>query len=150
MTDPRLVHQQYEWEPRIWDPQAASDTLKPTFTSPPGSLPPWLHWEDGAKLVGTPAEPSPPMTITAIAEFVDATGTKCVIDTSFNVQAVLPHVLNNPEAIYAQVQAQALAQAQMQQQAAAQANYDYAAQQWNMMATDPNLSMGQSMPMQPV
>jgi len=60
---------------------------------------------------------------------------------------VLPHVLNDPEAIYAQVQAQAMVQAQLQQQAA-QANYDFAAQQWSNMMTDPN--MAQNMPMQPV
>jgi len=123
--------------------------LKPTFTSPPGSLPPWLHWEDGVKLVGTPTEPSPPITVTAVAEFIDSTGSKCVIDTSFNVQAVLPQVLNDPEAIYAQVQAQALVQARIQQQAAAaQANYDYTAQ-WNNMI-DPNMSIGQNVPMQQV
>ncbi len=45
----------YEYEPRIWDPQNAAETIHPTFSSPPGSLPEWLKWEDG-KLVGIPTQ----------------------------------------------------------------------------------------------
>ena len=161
------MNQQYEWEPRIWDPQAASDTLKPVFRSPPGALPPWLHWEDDAKLVGTPTEPSAPITITAIAEFIDSSGSKCILDTSFNIQAVLPHLmpLTDPQAIYAQAQVQAAVQAQVmhhhaqQAQAQAQANVQaqmqqqaaaasaYGAQTWTSM--DPNMINGQQI-MQPV
>jgi hypothetical protein len=63
----RLVNQKYEWEPKVWDPQAASETIHPIFKSPPGTLPAWLKWEEG-KLVGIPVEASNPVTITAQAE----------------------------------------------------------------------------------
>jgi len=98
-----LVNQKYEWEPKIWDPQAASETIHPVFKSPPGSLPNWLRWDEG-KLVGTPTEPSGPIVITALAEFNDVSGTKCTLETSFNVQAVLPHLMPSmdPAAIFAQ------------------------------------------------
>lgn len=58
----------YEWEPRIWDPQAASDTIKPIFHSPAGSLPSWLSWVDGVKLAGLPEGPTNPFPVTAIAD----------------------------------------------------------------------------------
>jgi hypothetical protein len=64
----RLVNQKYEWEPKIWDPQAASETIRPTFKSPPGTLPAWLKWEESTKLIGIPTEPTGPLVITAIAE----------------------------------------------------------------------------------
>jgi hypothetical protein len=64
-----IVNHRYEWEPKIWDPQAASETLRPVFSSPPGSLPSWLSWEEeGTKLVGTPTEHSEPFVVTAIAQ----------------------------------------------------------------------------------
>ncbi|GFZ42715.1 hypothetical protein JCM24511_00432 [Saitozyma sp. JCM 24511] len=85
-----LVGQRYEWEPRIWDPQAASDTIKPTFKSPPGTLPPWLRWEDGSRLVGIPDQPTGPIPIIAIGEFADGSGSKQTLDTTFNIQAVIP------------------------------------------------------------
>lgn len=124
------MNQHYEWEPRIWDPQAASETLNPVFRSPAGTLPPWLHWEDDAKLVGTPTAASGPIPIIAVAEFVDSSGSKCIIETTFNLQVVLPHLMpvTDPAAIYAQVQAQAAMQAHMQQ---AQGDYAYA-QPWGM------------------
>ncbi|ORY23432.1 hypothetical protein BCR39DRAFT_449630, partial [Naematelia encephala] len=84
-----IVNQTYEWEPKIWDPQAASETLRPSFRSPPGTLPPWLKWEEGQKLVGVPTEPSAPVQITTIADFYDAGNNKCSLDMTFTVQAVL-------------------------------------------------------------
>lgn len=62
------MHQKYEWEPKIWDPQAASDAIRPHFKSPPGALPSWLKWEDDLKLVGVPVAPAGPVQITAIAD----------------------------------------------------------------------------------
>lgn len=50
-----LINQRYEYEPKVWDPQAATETLKPVFYSPPNSLPDWMRWEDG-KLVGVPTK----------------------------------------------------------------------------------------------
>ncbi|WWD16624.1 hypothetical protein CI109_101053 [Kwoniella shandongensis] len=98
-----LVNQKYEWEPRIWDPQAASDTIKPTFQSPAGSLPPWLQWEDGKKLVGVPDQPSAPMTIPVMAEFIDGSGMLCTLEIAFTVQAVA-HIMpiTDAAALYAQ------------------------------------------------
>ncbi|WVN85806.1 uncharacterized protein L203_100957 [Cryptococcus depauperatus CBS 7841] len=106
-----LVNQRYEWEPRIWDPQAASDTLHPKYSSPPGSLPHWLRWEDGVKLVGMPDRPSAPFQIQVHAEFVDGGGNHAVLDESYPCQAV-PHLLPvdassiggaaNPSQLYSQ------------------------------------------------
>ncbi|OCF30495.1 hypothetical protein I316_07878 [Kwoniella heveanensis BCC8398] len=98
-----LVNQMYEWEPRIWDPQAASDTIKPTFDSPAGSLPPWLRWEDGTKLVGVPDHPSGPIPIMVKAEFTDGSGNPTTLETTFTIQ-VVPHLLPITEtaAMYAQ------------------------------------------------
>lgn len=70
---PSLVGAVYEWEPRIWDPQAASETIKPVFRSPSGTLPPWLTWVDGVKLTGVPEVPDVPFPVTAIADVSDAT-----------------------------------------------------------------------------
>lgn len=99
-----LPGQRWEWEPKIWDPQAASETIKPTFSSPPGNLPPWLSWEDGTKLVGTPEAPTDPLTIVAVAEFTDATGQTCTLDTSFTFQVVVPKMMANvdPRLMYPQ------------------------------------------------
>ncbi|WVQ74499.1 hypothetical protein IAR50_004100 [Cryptococcus sp. DSM 104548] len=83
-----LAGQRYEWEPRIWDPQAASDTLRPTFSSPPGSLPNWLRWEAGAKLVGVPDKPGPPFEIPVHAQFVDGGGHDAMIDAVYPCQVV--------------------------------------------------------------
>ncbi|OCF78073.1 hypothetical protein I204_00008 [Kwoniella mangroviensis CBS 8886] len=98
-----LVNQKYEWEPRIWDPQAASDTIKPSFHSPPGGLPSWLHWEDSTKLVGLPEQPTGPLPITVIAEFIDGSGNQTTLETTFTIQ-VVPHLLplNETTAMYAQ------------------------------------------------
>ena len=62
------VGQRYEFEPKIWDPQAATDTIQATFSSPMGSLPHWLHWEDGQRLVGVPDAPMPGFTVFVIAD----------------------------------------------------------------------------------
>ncbi|WVR03938.1 hypothetical protein IAU60_000937 [Kwoniella sp. DSM 27419] len=98
-----LVNQRYEWEPRIWDPQAASDTIKPTFHSPVGSLPPWLQWEDGTKLVGVPDQATGPINIPIIADFVDGSGNPTTLETTFVIQ-VVPHLMPISEtaAMYAQ------------------------------------------------
>ncbi|WVQ94525.1 hypothetical protein IAU59_001604 [Kwoniella sp. CBS 9459] len=98
-----LVNQRYEWEPRIWDPQAASDTIKPIFDSPPGALPPWLRWEEGAKLAGVPDQPSGPIPILVKAEFTDGSGNPTTLETTFTIQ-VVPHLLPITEthAMYAQ------------------------------------------------
>ena len=63
-----LVNQKYEWEPKIWDPQAASENIRSSFRSPPNSLPCWLRWEEGTKLVGVPEGPTAPIQITALAD----------------------------------------------------------------------------------
>ncbi|ODN97358.1 hypothetical protein L198_03921 [Cryptococcus wingfieldii CBS 7118] len=83
-----LAGQRYEWEPRIWDPQAASETLRPTFSSPTGSLPSWLRWESGAKLVGVPDKPGPPFEIPVHAQFVDGGGQDATIDAVYPCQVV--------------------------------------------------------------
>jgi hypothetical protein len=62
------VGHRYEFEPKIWDPQAATDTIQATFSSPMGSLPHWLHWEDGQRLVGVPDAPMPGFTVFVIAD----------------------------------------------------------------------------------
>jgi hypothetical protein len=97
--------QLYEYEPKIWDPQAASETIAATFSSPMGSLPPWLHWEEGQKLVGVADGPSPPFTVYVIADvglsitlrlmaadmqFIDGEGHPCTLDMSYTLQAVTP------------------------------------------------------------
>lgn len=56
----------YEYEPKIWDPQAASETIKANFSSP--RLPPWLSWVDGSILSGVPDMPSGPMPIVVVAD----------------------------------------------------------------------------------
>ncbi|WWC87746.1 uncharacterized protein L201_002638 [Kwoniella dendrophila CBS 6074] len=98
-----LVNAKYEWEPRIWDPQAASDTIKPTFHSPPGGLPSWLHWEDSVKLIGIPDQPTGPLPVTVIADFIDGSGNQNTLETTFTIQ-VVPHLLPITEtaAMYAQ------------------------------------------------
>jgi hypothetical protein len=58
----------YEYEPKIWDPQAASESIVATFSSPMGSLPHYLHWEEGSKLVGIADGPSNPFTVYVIAD----------------------------------------------------------------------------------
>lgn len=68
LTLPSILNGRYEWEPKIWDPMAASASIKPTFSSPEGTLPPWLKWEDGVRLVGVPEVPQPPFQVTAIAK----------------------------------------------------------------------------------
>lgn len=76
-----VVNQRYEWEPKIWDPMAPSASIKPTFKSPPGLLPPWLMWEDDMRLVGVPdVGPHPPIHVVAIAQvrlFCDSAGGYC-------------------------------------------------------------------------
>lgn len=67
-----------------------------------GSLPPWLHWEEGSKLVGIADGPSNPFTVYVIADvrlassgryfadiqFIDGEGQQCTLDMSFTLQAV--------------------------------------------------------------
>ncbi|WVQ78747.1 hypothetical protein IAT38_000834 [Cryptococcus sp. DSM 104549] len=86
-----VVNQPYEWEPRIWDPQAPSDTLHPRFSSPPGSLPAWLRWEDSTKLVGVPDAPCALIHIPVLAEFIDGSGNPATIEASYPIQ-VVPHL----------------------------------------------------------
>ena len=83
-----ILNDRYEWEPKVWDPQAASDTIKPTFSSPPGTLPPWLQWEAGTILVGIPTMETGPMPITTIADFIDPSGKPCTLETTFTLQVV--------------------------------------------------------------
>lgn len=83
-----VVNQPYEWEPRIWDPQAASDTLHPKFSSPPGSLPHWLRWEDGVRLVGIPDQSTTPFQIQVHAEFIDGSGNHSTLDAGYPCQVV--------------------------------------------------------------
>ncbi|EIW68876.1 hypothetical protein TREMEDRAFT_31188 [Tremella mesenterica DSM 1558] len=83
-----VVNQRYEWEPRIWDPQAAADTLKPTFSSPAGSLPTWLNWEDNLRLVGMPNQPSQQVEITVNAEFIDGAGSLATVEGKYKIQVV--------------------------------------------------------------
>lgn len=64
-ADNRFVGQPYSWEPKIWDPQAPSEQIRPVFYSP--SLPDWLTWDDG-KLVGTPTHPAEPVNVVAKAD----------------------------------------------------------------------------------
>jgi hypothetical protein len=65
----RTVGKMYEYEPKVWDPQAAVETIKPTFSSPHGSLPHWLRWDNtGTKLVGVADCPSNPFTVEVIAD----------------------------------------------------------------------------------
>ncbi|KIR69167.1 hypothetical protein I314_00271 [Cryptococcus bacillisporus CA1873] len=93
-----VVNQPYEWEPRIWDPQAASDTLHPKFSSPPGSLPHWLRWEDGVRLVGIPDQSTAPFQIQVHAEFIDGSGNHSTLDAGYPCQVVsqLLPVTDNP------------------------------------------------------
>ncbi|KAL7419680.1 hypothetical protein Q5752_005594 [Cryptotrichosporon argae] len=84
-----VVNAKYEWEPKIWDPMAPSASIKPTFSSPANMLPPWLQWEDGVRLVGVPDQPSlAPITITAVADFIDGAGNPATLDTTFTLQVV--------------------------------------------------------------
>jgi hypothetical protein len=57
----------YEYEPKIWDPQAATETINPVFSSPDDSLPLWLKWDEG-KLIGTPTQIHDPAEIIVLAE----------------------------------------------------------------------------------
>ena len=77
----RLVNQRYEWEPKIWDPQAASETIKVVFKSPAGSLPSWLRWEDSL------------IHADRGLQFTDGAGNKTTLETDFTLQAVLPHLM---------------------------------------------------------
>lgn len=83
-----LIGQRYEWEPKIWDPMAASASIKPTFSSPEGSLPPWLQWEDGVRLAGVPDTPQPAFHVTAIAKFIDGANQEAQLETSFTISVI--------------------------------------------------------------
>ena len=83
-----VVGQEFLWDPRVWDPQAASETLRPVFSSPPGSLPPWLKWEEGNRLVGVPDQPSQPFDIKVHVDFVDGGGSPATIDAEYTIQVV--------------------------------------------------------------
>jgi hypothetical protein len=111
------VGQRYEFEPKIWDPQAATDTIQATFSSPMGSLPHWLHWEDGQRLVGVPDAPMPGFTVFVIADvspfshtrtvaddqFVDSDKVQHTLDMSYTLHAVAPMA---PAVVYHQPQHQ--------------------------------------------
>lgn len=45
----------YSWSARVWDPQASTTDLDVTFSSPEGSLPSWLSWNENV-LSGLPRE----------------------------------------------------------------------------------------------
>jgi hypothetical protein len=79
------VGQRYEFEPKIWDPQAATDTIQATFSSPMGSLPHWLHWEDGQRLVGVPDAPMPGFTVFVIADVSPFRLSKAVLMFSLSI-----------------------------------------------------------------
>lgn len=83
-----VINQRYEWEPKIWDPMAPSSSIKPTFSSPPGTLPHWLHWEDGTRLVGVPDAPQPPIHVQAKADFIDGANKPASVSTDFTIQVV--------------------------------------------------------------
>ena len=65
----RTVGHRYEYEPKIWDPQAASDTIKANYSSP--RLPHWLSWVDGTVLTGVADGPTNPFPITVVADVSD-------------------------------------------------------------------------------
>lgn len=114
----RTVGRQYEYEPKIWDPQAASETIEPRFSSPQGTLPPWLRWEGGKTLVGVADAPSNPFTVYMVAEvsvsslvnwifrtsflnctdsqFLDSDKNECTLKDSFTLQAVAPMLPAEP------------------------------------------------------
>jgi len=114
------VGHRYEFEPKIWDPQAATDTIQATFSSPLGSLPHWLHWEDGQRLVGVPDAPMPGFTVFVIADvspflytkgvaddqFVDSDKVQHTLDMSYTLHAVAPMA---PAVVYHQPQHQMFA-----------------------------------------
>ncbi len=56
----------YIWTPRVWDPQASTNGLQVEFSSPPGTLPGWLRWEDTV-LTGVPEDGDVGGQITAVA-----------------------------------------------------------------------------------
>lgn len=87
-----MINKPYEWEPRIWDPQAPSEQIKPNFFSPPNTLPAWLSWVDG-KLIGTPTQQAGPFTVIAKAEFIDGASQSCTLETSFTITVVLPSLM---------------------------------------------------------
>lgn len=76
----------YEWEPKIWDPMAPSQNIKVTFSSPAGTLPSWLHWEEGTRLTGTPDVPQPAVHVFCKADFIDGAGSPSVIEMDFTIQ----------------------------------------------------------------
>lgn len=86
LTDSSVIGVRYEWEPKIWDPMAPSQNIKVTFSSPPGSLPPWLQWEDGTRLAGTPDTPQPPVHVFCKADFIDGAGNPSVLEMDFQIQ----------------------------------------------------------------
>jgi hypothetical protein len=96
-----VINQRYEWEPKIWDPMAPSSSIKPTFTSPPGSLPHWLSWEDG-KLTGVPDQPHPPVNVHVKADFIDGAHRPATATTDFTIQVVsMPMPMAPDEGVFA-------------------------------------------------
>ncbi|GMK58256.1 hypothetical protein CspeluHIS016_0502880 [Cutaneotrichosporon spelunceum] len=82
-----VINQRYEWEPKIWDPMAPSSSIKPTFSSPPGTLPHWLRWEDG-KLTGVPDTPHPGVNVHVKADFIDGAHRAATATMDFTIQVV--------------------------------------------------------------
>lgn len=74
---------------------APSTSIKPSFSSPMGSLPPWLVWEDETRLVGVPEGPQPPIHVVATAHFVDGAGNPAELETSFTI-AVIDQMMTMP------------------------------------------------------
>ncbi|WFD36054.1 hypothetical protein MCUN1_002925 [Malassezia cuniculi] len=51
------VNEEWTWHLRVWDPQAASNSIKVVYSV--NSLPDWIHWDDTSKvLTGTPTATS--------------------------------------------------------------------------------------------
>lgn len=67
---------------------APSSSIKPTFSSPPGTLPHWLQWEDGVRLVGVPTAPQPPIHVQVKADFIDGSNKPASVGTDFTIQVV--------------------------------------------------------------
>ncbi|KAI0079875.1 hypothetical protein K474DRAFT_1728692 [Panus rudis PR-1116 ss-1] len=57
----------WQWQPRIWDPQASRSNMPVTYSSP--SLPSWLSWKDGV-LTGIPPPDAQSCDVTVEARFV--------------------------------------------------------------------------------
>lgn len=74
----------YSWAARVWDPQASTTDLDVTFSSPEGSLPSWLSWNENV-LSGLPREGDQGGQITALARFMDSSGVELELSQTFHL-----------------------------------------------------------------